>query len=483
MVFMSQIPSAPSIAAQWIDAALGAIRKELPAPTIITRKLHLLAASMNDAFAAFDSSLKGAYRDLKLNGISSSETSASDQEFAVAHAAHKSLRRLFPDQRKSFRSLLKDQGFDDRDDASGKLGRKAARSVLKERNDDGSNASNNYEDTSAYEYSEKSKDINEWKPLKIPSGKVLDENGIPAVTKDPDSFTLQKPITPHWGRVEPFAIAAGSQFRPPAPPRFGDDSSYIDALGNKTTGDAAFRKQFSEVVDIGSALTPKQKVTAEYWADGPQTSTPPGHWNEIALDLCARDGNSLKEDIKLFHALNAAMFDVGIAVWDAKYTHNFVRPQSAIRELFRDDQITAWAGPNQGSTLIPGSEWRPYQDVTFVTPAFPEYTSGHSGFSYAAATVLEEFFGSDQFFDGVSRGMNDLDGDGQRDLIGQHTTSQMEFEDYDGEPITLQWETLWDAAADAGRSRLYGGIHIQDGDLRGREIGSAVGEVVVQDLL
>ena len=123
----------PSTAAQWIDAALGAIRKELPAPTIITRKVHLLAASMSDAFAAFDASLKGAYRDLKLRGISSSETSASDQEFAIAHAAHKSLRRLFPDQRKSFRSLLKDQGFDDRDDASEKLGSKAARSVLKAR--------------------------------------------------------------------------------------------------------------------------------------------------------------------------------------------------------------------------------------------------------------------------------------------------------------------------------------------------------------
>ena len=177
------------------------------------------------------------------------------------------------------------------------------------------------------------------------------------------------------------------------------------------------------------------------------------------------------------------MFAIGI--WDAKYTHNFVRPQSAIRELFRDDQITAWAGPNQGSKLIPGSEWSPYQDVTFVTPAFPEYNSGHSGFFYATATatVLEKFFRSDQFFDGVSRGIHDLDGDGERDLIGQHTTSQMEFEDYDGKPITLQWTTLWDVAADAGRSRLYGGIHIQDGDLRGREIGSAVGQVVVQDLL
>ena len=116
------------------------------------------------------------------------------------------------------------------------------------------------------------------------------------------------------------------------------------------------------------------------------------------------------------------MFDVGIAVLDAKYNHNFIRPQSAIRELFRDDRITSWAGPNHGSKLIPGSERRPYQDVTFVTPTFPEYTSGHSGFVHAAATGMEEFFGSDQFFDEVSRGMHDLDGDCQRDLIRQHTT-------------------------------------------------------------
>ena len=66
--------------------------------------------------------------------------------------------------------------------------------------------------------------------------------------------------------------------------------------------------------------------------------------------------------------------------------------------------------------------------------------------------------------------MHDLVGDGQRDLIGQHTTSQMECEDYNGKPITLQWTNFWDAAADAGRSRLYGGIHIQDGDLGGERL-------------
>ena len=121
--------------------------------------------------------------------------------------------------------------------------------------------------------------------------------------------------------------------------------------------------------------------------------------------------------------------------------------------------------------------------MTFVTPAFPEFVSGHSTFSYAAAVILDDFFGSDKFFDGKSRGAHDLDGDGKRDKIGRHVATEMAFEDYEGEPIVLKWDTLYDAAADAGYSRLYGGIHIQDGDLRGREIGEAVGQAVVDTLL
>ena len=141
-----------------------------------------------------------------------------------------------------------------------------------------------------------------------------------------------------------------------------------------------------------------------------------------------RDQHDLADDVKFFFALNNALFDTGIAIWDAKYAHNYVRPQTAIRHLYADQEILSWGGPNQGTQLIDGSTWQPYQDVTFVTPAFPEYTSGHSGFSFAAATVLEAFTGSD----------------------------------------------VWDAAAEAGRSRLYGGIHIQDGDLRAREMGVQV---------
>ncbi|MAR05478.1 MAG: hypothetical protein CL862_00005, partial [Cyanobium sp. NAT70] len=321
-------------------------------------------------------------------------------------------------------------------------------------------------------------DPNYWTPLKVPNGSAVDENGIPVVTEDPSSYDVQSPLTPHWGSVKPFGINSGADYRPVAPPKFGDFSSYTDANGAVSTNDAAYRQQFTEVAEISAGLTPEQKVIAEYWADGPNSSTPPGHWNEFAHDIALREEHGLEQDVKFFFALNNALFDTGIAVWDAKYAHDFVRPQTAIRYLYQDQEIPSWGGPNQGTQLISGDRWQPYQDVTFVTPAFPEYTSGHSGFSFAAATVLEKFTGSDVLFDGVSRGAQDFDGDGEPDLIGSWSTDELTFENYDGDPITLQWNSVWDAAAEAGRSRLYGGIHIQDGDLRGREMGQQVAEHV-----
>ena len=92
--------------------------------------------------------------------------------------------------------------------------------------------------------------------------------------------------------------------------------------------------------------------------------------------------------------------------------------------------------------------------------------------------MLEAYTGSDVLFDGQSRGVQDLDGDGERDLIGSWSTDELSFEAYDGDTIHLSWNTLWEAAAEAGRSRLYGGIHIQDGDLRGRAMGQQVAEMV-----
>ena len=476
----NDLPTRSSIVAQWNERALEVIRAEKPVPTVITRSLHIAHAAMYDAWAAYDHAAAGAYfnPNSRRFGLAQAALNGPWVEQAVSSAAFHSLSELFPDHVDSFEALLNDLGHDVPRGSGYRLGREAAQTVLEARDDDGSNASNAYADTSGYAPLNHPDDVaidpNHWTPLKIPNGTVVNDQGVPIGSNDPASFDLQSPLTPHWGRVEPFALSSGSVYRPVAPPKLGDDTPYEDALGVVSSNDAAYRKQFGEVAQLSAALTDQQKVIAEYWADGPQSSTPPGHWNEFAHDLAIRDQHDLADDVKFFFALNNALFDTGIAIWDAKYAHDYVRPQTAIRHLYADQDILSWGGPNQGTQLIDGSTWQPYQDVTFVTPAFPEYTSGHSGFSFAAATVLEAFTGSDVLYDGVSRGAQDFDGDGEADLIGTWSTDELAFENYSGGPITLQWSTLWDAAAEAGRSRLYGGIHIQDGDLRAREMGVLV---------
>ncbi|MEO0485521.1 MAG: Ig-like domain-containing protein, partial [Pseudomonadota bacterium] len=473
--------SQASIVAQWNEVALAAIREEKPFPTVITRALHIAHSAMYDAWAAYDADAVGAYSSLEAEG------SASDIETAVSLAAFTALMEVLPDRQYMFREFLDELGLTDATSEAAQVGVAAAEAVISARAFDGSNWADDYEDTSGYEafndddpeaFFDPEFDVNKWTPLRVPNGTVRDEDGIPVATLNPATYDVQKPITPHWTGVTPFAIEDVETYRPDAPPKLGDFSTYIDGNGKVTTGDAAFREQFGNLVDISANLTAEHKAIAEYWADGPQTSTPPGHWNEIAHDLSAREGYGVEDDVKMFFALNNALFDTGIAIWDAKYAYDFVRPQTAIQYLYYDEQIESWAGPNKGTQTISGSSWQPYQDVTFVTPAFPEYTSGHSGFSFAAATVLSSYVGTDTYFDGESRGAYDLDGDGELDLIGTWTTDELAFEDYDGDPITLSWNTLWDAAAEAGSSRLYGGIHIQDGDLRAREAGAAVAEDV-----
>jgi len=143
--------------------------------------------------------------------------------------------------------------------------------------------------------------------------------------------------------------------------------------------------------------------------------------------------------------------------------------------------ISAWAGPGLGTGQVRGEDWRPYQDPTFVTPPFAEFTSGHSGFSAAAALVLTELTGSDAFYDGSTRIGKDLNGDGVEDFLGEHVAlaGANMFEDSPAAPVVLRWPTFKHAADEAGLSRLYGGIHIQDGDRHGRRIGERLGAAVM----
>lgn len=480
-----------SIIAQWNELALEAIRAGKALPTETTHQLHQWSAAVYDAWAAFDDDAYGHYSEIS---TSLAATEANKAE-AVSFAAYIALTELYPDQAQLFATFLTELGYSPAAAQAGTstaagVGTLSAQNVFAARADDGSNAANGFEDTTGYipvNSADPSTgrapggedfDPNHWQPLRVPTGTLTDSNGVPFFDdNDPDSFEDQIALTPHWGSVDAFALMSGDQFRPDAPPRLGDMSEYIDGTGAVTTNDQAYRDQINAVLDASANLTTEQKVIAELWADGPRTESPPGHWNQIAQDIALREGHGIDEDAQLFFALNAAIFDAGIATWEAKYAYDYVRPQSAIRDLYFDETVRAWGGVNQGPQDILGQEWQPYQKVTFVTPPFPEFVSGHSTFSMAAANTIAAFVGSDVFFDGTTRSNYDLDTVEGIDLIGQYQTDQLSFEDFgNGPQVTLQWETLTEAALEAGESRIFGGIHIQDGNLRGLEVGEAVAD-------
>jgi hypothetical protein len=175
--------------------------------------------------------------------------------------------------------------------------------------------------------------------------------------------------------------------------------------------------------------------------------------------------------------LNGAVHDAAIAAWGAKGHYDSVRPISMIRYLgglgrlplepglveldpTGQNVIRAWH-PGGVAWQLAG-DWVPYQAPTFVTPAFAGYFSGHSTFSRAAAEVLTGFTGSEFFPDGIGEFVV--------------TSGSLKTETGPSADVPLQWATYYDAADQAGISRLYGGIHIRDDDLAGRRVGSGCGQ-------
>jgi hypothetical protein len=400
-------------------------------------------------------------------------------------------------------------------------------------------------------------DPNRWQPLQIEH--MISQNGIPVTNG------VQQAVAPHWGHVTPFAIPAGGEsgvpIDPGPQPRLGDvatDQAYKDQAVQVIRDSSLLDPADARTIDIspgglggnslgandgtghpvnpatGQAYPPDLvnegdfgRVMAEFWADGPRSETPPGHWNALAnlasdeLDPDLRIGGQgdavdrLEWDVKLYFALNGAVHDAAIAAWGLKGHYDTVRPISMIRYMGGKGQssdpalpsfdreglplvpglielvtsettaaggrhqalaghegeiaIKAWQGnPEDPKTEIGGvgwilaTTWVPYQLPTFVTPAFPGFVSGHSTFSRAAAEVLTAFTGSEYFPGGVS-GYTIPAGD-------------LKFEKGPTEAIRLEWATYYDAADQAGQSRLWGGIHIESDDFNGRRIGATCGK-------
>jgi hypothetical protein len=161
----------------------------------------------------------------------------------------------------------------------------------------------------------------------------------------------------------------------------------------------------------------------------------------------------------MFFALSNAMFNAGIVAWDAKRTYDSVRPITAIPFLFHGKTIHAWGGPGKGTVEMDGARWIPYQAATFLTPPFPDYVSGHSTYSAAAARILELWTGHDDFGDSVTLTAG---------------SSKIEPGTTPAQSVTLSWQTFTAAANEAGMSRRYGGIHFRAADLAGRLLGRMV---------
>jgi hypothetical protein len=244
---------------------------------------------------------------------------------------------------------------------------------------------------------------------------------------DPDHWQplpYQSCMTPFWGKVKPFALKTGDQFRPAAPP---------------SVFSAQMQAEMQELIDLNANLTPEQIRICEYWGDNSRVP-----WVRFAEMLAYRQGFSLSQEIRLFRALGVALHDAMVATWDAKMTYDFARPVSAIRTLFKQRTLNNWTA--KGVVQVAGANWTPY----LYTPPFPEYVSAHSVSGHAAAVVLAHFAGG-----------------------------PFRFSQKASPAVTLYWDSFADAAAQAGYSRRLAGIHFLHGDLNGRTLGTKIGRKVL----
>lgn len=255
-------------------------------------------------------------------------------------------------------------------------------------------------------------------------------------------------LTPHWGRVRPFAWLSGSALRP------------AFTNGGPTVA------EMDELISLSAGLNDASKVQVDFFANNPGSVTPPGQWSKFAEVASAVDRNSLDTDVVMFFVLSQAMLDASIAVWDAKRAYNSVRPITAIRNRYAGQSIQCWGGVGNGVKTMPGQNWMPYQQATNPTPNFPEFVSGHSTFSAAAATVLTALRGN------------------RLSLVSKFPANGVPFDPtVPAASVKLSWPSLSAAAEAAGFSRRYGGIHFAQGDLKGRALGVAVGGLVIERAL
>ncbi|NQZ89308.1 MAG: vanadium-dependent haloperoxidase [Colwellia sp.] len=603
--------SGQSIARQWNEVLLHAIRNDYARPTIHARNLFHISSAMFDAWSVYSAQatpfLWGnnvAGFDCTAEAINVPADTLPLQEQAISFASYRMIKhrfRLSPgadDIIATADALMATLGFDIENTSvdysqgsSAALGNAIAACYIDFGLQDGANETQFYSNTSyqpvnpalvlgeGLSGNPTIVDLNRWQPLSIEG--YIDQAGNPV--DDAPEF-----LGPEWGQVVPFSLSDNDKtvfsrdgfdyqvyHDPGMPPLIGTDTSdlykwgfslvaiwsaHLDendgvlwdispkSLGNIHTFPTTF-SQYSEFYNqleggdtsTGYAVNPVTdqpyqeqlvprgdygRVLAEFWADGPDSETPPGHWFVILNTVSdhnllekrwAGEGEllgNLEWDIKTYFAMGGTMHDSAITAWGIKGRYDYIRPVSAIRAmadlgqssdaqlpsyhvngiLLVDDyielvsngdalagennehvgkiKIYGWKGPKYivdpatdkaGVDWILAENWWPYQRPSFVTPPFAGYVSGHSTYSRAAAELMTAMTGSSYFPGGMS----------EFEVVANDF---LVFEQGPSVNMTLQWATYQDASDQCSLSRIWGGIHPPADDIPGRLIGEKIGK-------
>jgi len=376
---------------EWNEIALAAVSQAKQLPFVGTRSMAMVHSAIFDAV----NSVEGHYLPYKFKEPAAPGTSS---EAACDAAAHTVLLKLFPDQ-----SATLDTAYSASlariPDGSGKaagvaLGEKVAAEILALRASDGFDAPNTY------------------RPVTSPGAYI--------------ATTL--PIGSQWGNVKPWMMERGSQFRPGPPPALTSPE---------------WARDYNEIKDLGAknstVRSAEQTDIARFWI-----LAGPASWEPIVRHLAATPGRSLIQNARLFALVEIAAADAYIAVFDGKYTFQFWRPITAIRNGDIDG--------NDATTRVP--DWEPVID----TPLHPEYPCAHCINSAAVATVLVSEFGN-----------------------GALPVFTMTSPTAPG--VTRKWTTIKDWADEVSAARVYGGIHYRNSTLVGQSMGKQIGDLAVQNYL
>jgi hypothetical protein len=212
--------------------------------------------------------------------------------------------------------------------------------------------------------------------------------------------------------------------------------------------------------------------------DGPRSTGQSGHWLRFAQAVSRRDKQDIDQDVKLFFAVGNVAFDAFIAAWETKRYYDSSRPWTLVRHYYAGKKIKGWAGAGKGVITMPAEDWHPYSPLTFITPPFPGYVSGHSTVSGACAKMLELFTGSDKFGETEQRKAGDLTEPGVECKIMQMRDGKIPLDPNLTCDVGLKLPTFSATAEMAGISRVMGGYHIQSDNIEGLKLGRKIAEFV-----